>query len=155
MRAVPSSLHDDVADRLRHPAFLKGHCSAGASLMRLRFVPSGSISRTPLREALKVLAAEGLVRHEPRRGSFVSEVTEQDWTIFFRSSHLLEGRCAFEATRKATAADIGCAGGTLHLTSAGPRSCSAASPTTTPPTTRIHEAIITLADNRWLAQVDC
>ena len=36
------------------------------------------ISRTPLREALKVLTAEGLLRHEPRRGCFVSEVTEQD-----------------------------------------------------------------------------
>ena len=42
-----------------------------------------AISRTPLREALKVLAVEGLVRHEPRRGCFVNQVTEQDLDEIF------------------------------------------------------------------------
>jgi DNA-binding GntR family transcriptional regulator len=64
------------------------------------------ISRTPLREALKVLTAEGLVRHEPRRGCFVNEVTEQDLDEIFPVIALLEGRCAFEAARNATDADL-------------------------------------------------
>jgi DNA-binding GntR family transcriptional regulator len=65
-----------------------------------------NISRTPLREALKVLSAEGLVRHEPRRGCFVSEVSEQDLDEIFPVIALLEGRCAFEAAGKASQADL-------------------------------------------------
>ena len=64
------------------------------------------ISRTPLREALKVLTAEGLLRHEPRRGCFVNEVTEQDLDDIFPVIALLEGRCAYEAARNASDADL-------------------------------------------------
>jgi DNA-binding GntR family transcriptional regulator len=59
------------------------------------------ISRTPLREALKVLAAEGLVTLKPRRGCFVTEISEQDLDEIFPLMAMLEGRCALEATRRA------------------------------------------------------
>src|SRR3989344_892348 len=65
-----------------------------------------SAARPPLREALKVLVAEGLLRHEPRRGCFVAEITERDLDDLFPVIALLEGRAAHEATRKAGAADI-------------------------------------------------
>jgi DNA-binding GntR family transcriptional regulator len=64
------------------------------------------ISRTPLREALKVLAAEGLVTPVPRQGCKVTEMSEDDAEELFPVMALLEGRCAFEAVRKASDADI-------------------------------------------------
>ena len=64
------------------------------------------ISRTPLREALKVLAAEGLVTAVPRQGCKVTEMSEDDADELFPVMALLEGRCAFEAVRKATPADV-------------------------------------------------
>lgn len=64
------------------------------------------ISRTPLREALKVLAAEGLVELVPRQGCRVTEMSEDDADELFPVMALLEGRCAFEAVRKATPADV-------------------------------------------------
>ena len=150
MRAVPNSLHDDVADRLRSRIF-EGALHAGAFIDEAALCTEWAISRTPLREALKVLAAEGLVRHEPRRGSFVSEVTEQDLDEIFPVIALLEGRCAFEATRKATAADIA-ALDTLH-DSLQAHAAARRIPDYYAANYSIHEAIITLADNRWLAQV--
>ncbi len=150
MRAVPNSLHDDVADRLRSRIF-EGALHAGAFIDEAALCTEWAISRTPLREALKVLAAEGLVRHEPRRGSFVSEVTEQDLEEIFPVIALLEGRCAFEATRKATAADIA-ALDTLH-DSLQAHAAARRIPDYYAANYSIHEAIITLADNRWLAQV--
>lgn len=64
------------------------------------------ISRTPLREALKVLAAEGLVTPVPRQGCKVTEMAEEEADELLPIMALLEGRCAFEAVRKATDADI-------------------------------------------------
>ena len=64
------------------------------------------ISRTPLREALKVLAAEGLVTPVPRQGCKVAEMSEDDADELLPVMALLEGRCAFEAVRKASDADI-------------------------------------------------
>jgi DNA-binding GntR family transcriptional regulator len=64
------------------------------------------ISRTPLREALKVLAAEGLVVPVPRQGCRVAEMSEDEADELLPIMALLEGRCAFEAVRKASEADI-------------------------------------------------
>jgi len=64
------------------------------------------ISRTPLREALKVLAAEGLVVPVPRQGCKVAEMSEDDADELLPVMALLEGRCAYEAVRKASDADV-------------------------------------------------
>ncbi len=64
------------------------------------------ISRTPLREALKVLAAEGLVLPVPRQGCKVAEMSEDEADELLPIMALLEGRCAYEAVRKAGEADI-------------------------------------------------
>ncbi|MBC7918719.1 MAG: GntR family transcriptional regulator [Rhodoferax sp.] len=149
MRLVHNSLHDEVADGLRVRIF-DGVLAPGSFIDEVALCADMAISRTPLREALKVLAAEGLVRHEPRRGSFVNQVTEQDLDEIFPVIALLEGRCALEATRNATDADIA-ALETLHTSL---QQHAAAKRITDYYATNfaIHEAIITLANNRWLAQ---
>src|SRR3954466_5551034 len=105
MGPVQHSMHDEVAAQLRGLVFL-GELMPGTFLDEVRIAEQLQISRTPLREELKVLCAEGLVRHEPRRGSFVNEVTEQDLDEIFPVLALLEGRCAREAAEHATDADI-------------------------------------------------
>ena len=149
MRLVPNSLHQEVATTLREQIFA-GALTAGSFLDEPALCERLEISRTPLREALKVLTAEGLLRHEPRRGCFVNEVTEQDLDDIFPVIALLEGRCAYEAARNASDADL------FELTTLHERLASHAK------TGRIsdyyatnfaiHEAIILLANNRWLAQ---
>jgi DNA-binding GntR family transcriptional regulator len=109
------------------------------------------ISRTPLREALKVLTAEGLVRHEPRRGCFVNEVTEQDLDEIFPVIALLEGRCAFEAAQHATDADLAALEELHDKLSRHARAKRINEYYAT--NFAIHEAIIALAGNRWLAGV--
>ena len=64
------------------------------------------VEPAPLREALKVLAAEGLVTLVPRQGCRVTELSEDDADELFPVMALLEGRCAFEAAKKATPADL-------------------------------------------------
>ena len=149
MRLVQNSLHQEVANTLREQIFA-GALAPGSFLDEAALCQRLEISRTPLREALKVLTSEGLLRHEPRRGCFVNEVTEQDLDDIFPVIALLEGRCAFEAARNASEADL-LELGLLHdkLNSharAGRINDYYAT------NFAIHEAVIMLADNRWLAQ---
>lgn len=148
MRLVQNSLHQQVAATLREQIF-SGILSPGNFVDEVALCDALKISRTPLREALKVLTAEGLLRHELRRGCFVSEVTEQDLEDIFPVIALLEGRCAFEAARNASDADLA-ALKTLHdrlrdHADAGRIQDYYAT------NLLIHEAIIMLANNRWLA----
>jgi DNA-binding GntR family transcriptional regulator len=150
MRLVHNSLHVQVAATLREQIFA-GTLAPGSFVDEVALCESLKISRTPLREALKVLTAEGLVRHEPRRGCFVNEVTEQDLDEIFPVIALLEGRCAHEAARNASDTDLAVlevlherlqkAARGKHIVDYYDTNFS------------IHEAIITLANNRWLAQV--
>ena len=149
MRTLPSSLHDDVASQLRNYIF-DGHLRPGSFIDEATLCELWSISRTPLREALKVLTAEGLVRHEPRRGCFVNEVTEQDLDDIFPVIALLEGRCAFDATHRATPADVKA----LDVWHQRLKQHAEAGRINDyyEANFAIHEAIIQLANNKWLAQ---
>ncbi|HYW58057.1 MAG TPA: GntR family transcriptional regulator [Polaromonas sp.] len=149
MRLVQNSLHQEVAATLREQIFA-GVYAPGSFLDEVVLCERLEISRTPLREALKVLTAEGLLRHEPRRGCFINEVTEQDLDDIFPVIALLEGRCAYEAARHATDADLA-ALVTLHehLSS---HARAGRIQEYYEANFAIHEAIITLANNRWLAQ---
>ncbi|WP_353131939.1 GntR family transcriptional regulator [Limnohabitans sp.] len=149
MRALPSSLHDDVASQLRKYIF-DGELRPGSFIDEVTLCELWSISRTPLREALKVLTAEGLVRHEPRRGCFVNEVTQQDLDDIFPVIALLEGRCAFDATQRATPADVQA----LEVWHQRLQQHAEAGRINDyyEVNFAIHEAIIQLANNKWLAQ---
>jgi DNA-binding GntR family transcriptional regulator len=150
MRLVHNSLHDEVAAQLRDRIFA-GELMPGDFLDEAALAQELRISRTPLREALKVLSAEGLVRHEPRRGCFVNKVTEQDLDEIFPVIALLEGRCAYEAALNANDADLQALEAlheklSRHARTKRINEYYAAN-------FLIHEAIIALANNRWLAQV--
>ena len=109
------------------------------------------ISRTPLREALKVLEAEGLVELRPRRGAFVADLTEHDLDEIFPVMALLEGRCAYEAARKATPEDL------ARLQAIHDRLEEAAAHGDVAAYYEhnyvFHLAVQELADNRWLQRV--
>lgn len=148
MRLISNSLHDEVASRLRDAIFA-GEFAPGSFLDEVALANQWAISRTPLREALKVLTAEGLVRHEPRRGCFVYQVTEQDLDDIFPVIALLEGRCAFEAARNASDAELTTLDALhtkLHQHAKAKRIAEYYNTNYA-----IHEAIIALAGNRWLA----
>jgi DNA-binding GntR family transcriptional regulator len=149
MRPLPSSLHDDVASQLRAYIF-DGQLRPGSFIDEVTLCELWSISRTPLREALKVLTAEGLVRHEPRRGCFVNEVTEQDLDDIFPVIALLEGRCAHDATVNATPADVQA----LEVWHQRLKKHAEAGRINDyyEANFAIHEALIQLASNKWLAQ---
>ena len=150
MRLVHNSLHDEVAARLRQRIF-SGELAPGSFIDEVALCAAMEISRTPLREALKVLTAEGLVRHEPRRGCFVNEVTERDLDEIFPVIALLEGRCAREAALAASDADIAALEALHERLAAHAKAGRINEYYET--NFVIHEALITLAGNRWLAQV--
>ena len=149
MRVVPNSLHDEAAVELRERIF-SGALAPGVFLDEVALSMELQISRTPLREALKVLTAEGLVRHEPRRGCFVAEVTAQDLDEIFPVIALLEGRCAHEAALRASDADLAALQG-LHDKLARHAKARRINDYYSA-NFEIHETIIALAGNRWLAQ---
>ncbi|MGN2393630.1 GntR family transcriptional regulator, partial [Pelomicrobium sp. G1] len=67
-------LHHEVAARLRD-MIIQGELAPGARLNERVLCQQLGISRTPLREALKVLATEGLVELLPNRGAVVTQLT--------------------------------------------------------------------------------
>jgi DNA-binding GntR family transcriptional regulator len=95
------SLHDNVAERLRAMVFDR-QLAPGELIDEKALAARWQISRTPLREALKVLAAEGLVELVPGKGSRVVSLTDEDAESLFPVMALLEGRCAHEATLRAS-----------------------------------------------------
>lgn len=102
--ATPA-LYQEVAERLRQRIF-SHDLAPGTWIDEQALAEVYGISRTPLREALKVLAAEGLVTLKPRRGCYVAELSPRDLEEIFPVLALLEGRCAFEATEKARPEDL-------------------------------------------------
>jgi DNA-binding GntR family transcriptional regulator len=70
-------LHQEVATRLRQ-RIVEGHIAPGAKLNERELSESLKVSRTPLREAIKMLAAEGLVELLPNRGAVALQLSEQD-----------------------------------------------------------------------------
>lgn len=147
--AAPA-LYQQVAERLRNRIFAH-ELAPGAWVNEQTLAEEFGISRTPLREALKVLAAEGLVQLKPRRGCYVTEVSEQDLDEIFPVMALLEGRCAREATVKATAADCQ----RLAVIHAELERHAAANDADRffETNQEFHQALQELAGNRWLTQL--
>ncbi|MDR2613826.1 MAG: GntR family transcriptional regulator [Candidatus Accumulibacter sp.] len=77
MRIERASLHDMVVSRIRD-MIIEGLLEVGARIHEGQLCRQLGVSRTPLREALKVLASEGLVELIPSRGAVVRRLTRKD-----------------------------------------------------------------------------
>jgi DNA-binding GntR family transcriptional regulator len=144
------ALYEQVAERLRTRIFAH-ELAPGAWVDEQAIAAEYGISRTPLREALKVLASEGLVTLKPRRGCYVTELSEQDLDEIFPIMAMLESRGAQEATAKATAKDL------LRLADihADLERHAAANDADRffESNQQFHDALQELAGNRWLSQL--
>lgn len=95
---VHSALYMEVADRLRR-AIYSHELISGDPIDEKGLCETFGISRTPLREALKVLASEGLVELVPRRGCFVRKLELNELNELFPVMAVLEGLCARETVK--------------------------------------------------------
>jgi DNA-binding GntR family transcriptional regulator len=101
----PRALYEEVAELLRQRIFSR-ELAPGSWIDEMKLAEEYGISRTPLREALKVLAAEGLVTMKVRRGAYVTEVSEKDLSDVYHLLSLLESDAAGVVAECASDAQI-------------------------------------------------
>ncbi len=147
-RLTERALYEQVAERLR--IGIVAHTMApGSWIDEQALAIEYGISRTPLREALKVLAAEGLVTMKLRRGAYVTEVSERDLAEVYHLLALLESDAAADVSQNATAAEIAeldALHAELETRVADRDSFFAANE-------RFHVRLLEIADNRWRMQL--
>ncbi len=148
----PRALYEEVAELLRQRIF-KRELEPGSWIDELKIAEAYGISRTPLREALKVLAAEGLVTMKVRRGAYVTEVSERDLSDVYHLLGLLEADAAGVVAATATAIQIE-ALQALHLEL---EACAMPGKQDRERffeiNERFHMLLLQLADNRWRDQM--
>ncbi len=149
-RIAPLALYQEVAERLRQRIF-SHELPPGTWVDEQALADHYGISRTPMREALKVLASEGLVTLKPRKGCYVTEISDRDLDEIFTIMALLEGQCAHEAAIKADAS------GQSRLADIHTRLERAAAVGDIDgffeANQAFHRELQSLADNRWLLNV--
>ena len=140
-------LYEDVADRLRAQIFAH-ELAPGSWLDEQSLAIQFGISRTPMREAIKVLASEGLITMKLRRGAYVTEVDRGDLDQIFTILSLLEGQAAKETALKATETQL------TQLDDIHHRLEKAAADRDAEQffevNVRFHELIQEIAGNRWM-----
>jgi len=104
-RITSQALYMQVADRLREQIY-QHELTPGDAIDEMALCERFGISRTPLREALKVLNSEGLIELIPRRGSFVRSMDIEELNELFPVMVVLEGLCAREAVENCAAQDL-------------------------------------------------
>lgn len=95
------TLHHNVTEQLRD-MIVENELAAGDRIDEKALCDLFEISRTPLREALKVLASEGLVELFPNRGARVARMTEREVVELFEVASGLECMAAELAAQRAT-----------------------------------------------------
>lgn len=104
--AIPREvLHQQVAVRLRQ-RIVEGQIAPGAKLNERELCAQLQVSRTPLREAIKMLAAEGLVLLLPNRGAVAAQLTAQDVVDTFEVIAGLEGQSGELAAQRIDDAEL-------------------------------------------------
>jgi DNA-binding GntR family transcriptional regulator len=145
---APRALYEEVAELLRQRIF-KRELAPGSWIDELKLAEEYGISRTPLREALKVLAAEGLVTMKVRRGAYVTEVSEKDLSDVYHLLSLLESDAAGVVARVATDAELD----ELDTLHAGLEAAAADRDSFFALNERFHMRLLEIANNRWRNQM--
>jgi len=149
VRALPQlALYEQVAEKLR-TRILNHSLGAGSWIDEQALSAEFGISRTPLREALKVLATEGLVTMKLRRGAYVTEVSERDLSDVFHLLSLLESDAAGVVAQDATPAqmaELEALHQALEKTAHDRDRFFAANEA-------FHMRLLEMADNRWRVQM--
>lgn len=96
-----AALHEQVAQRLRQ-MLVENRIPPGAKLNERELCEALNVSRTPLREAIKMLAAEGLVELVPNRGAIAIALTEADVVNTFEVMAGLESQSGELAAQRIT-----------------------------------------------------
>jgi DNA-binding GntR family transcriptional regulator len=149
---TPRALYEEVAELLRQRIFSR-ELEPGSWIDELKLAEEYGISRTPLREALKVLAAEGLVTMKVRRGAYVTEVSEKDLADVYHLLSLLESDAAGVVAQRATDAQV------AELEALHAELEAAATPGHVDRgrffaiNERFHMRLLAMADNRWRDQM--
>lgn len=145
---APRALYEEVAELLRQRIYRR-ELEPGSWIDELKIAEEYGISRTPLREALKVLAAEGLVTMKVRRGAYVTEVSEQDLHNVYHLLGLLESDAAGVVATRATEAEqqeLQALHDELEAAAADRDRFFALNE-------RFHMRLLEIADNRWRDQM--
>ncbi len=103
--SMPTALHGQVTQRLRQ-LLVEGQIAPGAKLNERELCEQMKVSRTPLREAIKTLAAEGLVELLPNRGAIAVELSEDDILNTFEVMAGLEGLSGELAAQRITPEEL-------------------------------------------------
>ena len=145
---TPRALYEEVAELLRQRIFDRT-LEPGSWIDELKLAEEYGISRTPLREALKVLSTEGLVTMKVRRGAYVTEVSETDLADVYHLLGLLESDAAAVVAQRATSEQLGDLRA-LHAeleAAVGNREVFFAI------NERFHMRLLAIANNRWRDQM--
>ncbi len=142
------ALYQDVAERLRQQIFAR-ELEPGSWIDEMKLAAEYGISRTPLREALKVLAVEGLVTMRLRRGAYVTEMSRDDVAQVYHLLALLESDAAAAAAANAGAADRAELAQLHARLEAQVRRRDAFFSTNE----QFHMALLRIAGNRWALQI--
>ncbi len=145
---TPRALYEQVAEQLRQRIF-QHELEPGAWIDELKIAEEYGISRTPLREALKVLAAEGLVTMKVRRGAYVTEVSPKDIADVYRLLSLLEADAAAVVAETATDAQLAA----LRSTHEELRQHTHNAERFFALNEQFHMQLLDIADNRWRNQL--
>ena len=146
-KLINRPLYEDVAERLREQIF-SHELAPGSWLDEQSLAIAFGISRTPMREAIKVLASEGLVTTKMNKGAYVTEVDRSDLEQIFTVLSLLEGQAAKETAIKASEAQL------TQLDNLHHRLEKAAADRDTEQffeiNVKFHELIQEIAGNKWM-----
>lgn len=103
---APKSLHEELADILRE-MIVDCQLTPGDRINEKQLTEHFGVSRTPLREALKVLSKEGLIKLNVNRGAIVAPVTLSDLQEVFPVLAALEGVAGELACQKISNKEMG------------------------------------------------
>lgn len=104
-----ASLHELTTERLR-TMIVRGQLEQGAVLVEADLCDMLDVSRTPLREAMKILAAQGLIELRANRSALIATMSREGIADLFAVMSNVEGQAASLAARRVGKADLA----TLH-----------------------------------------